>query len=373
MASRLIRSVRLLLVLLSAVAISQPALACSSFRVLTEDGHNFFVFNFELGGPRDLIGTSVIYYPKGTEFVGSAPEGRQPARWSSKFAVTGMGWFDQPMLAGGINEHGLAGANLNLPNYTKYQDATEVDDGKIIAGWDVPTYFLTQFKSVQEVRAAVENIKVVFQLWNVAGLELPIEFHYTFHDPSGDSIVLEYIDGAPKIYDNQLGVMTNSPDFEWQRVNLNNYINLTAEDAGPRQIADVALIATGTGSGMLGLPGDYTPPSRFVRTVALTQTALPAKTHAEGLQSAFRISNAISFPEGPARQIMGGRIFAGKTDFQLVADTSNRIMYFRDYNYPNWRSIDLAALAASETSKLVLNPSEGPAISSAASEMKPLD
>ena len=64
-------------------------------RVLTEDGHNFFVFNFELGGPRDLIGTSVIYYPKGTEFVASAPEGRQPARWSSKFAVTGMGWFDQ--------------------------------------------------------------------------------------------------------------------------------------------------------------------------------------------------------------------------------------------------------------------------------------
>ena len=276
-------------------------------------------------------------------------------------------------LAGGINEHGLAGANLNLPNYTKYQDATEVDDGKIIAGWDVPTYFLTQFKSVQEVRAAVENIKVVFQLWNVAGLELPIEFHYTFHDPSGDSIVLEYIDGAPKIYDNQLGVMTNSPDFEWQRVNLNNYINLTAEDAGPRQIADVALIATGTGSGMLGLPGDYTPPSRFVRTVALTQTALPAKTHAEGLQSAFRISNAISFPEGPARQIMGGRIFAGKTDFQLVADTSNRIMYFRDYNYPNWRSIDLAALAASETSKLVLDPSKGPAISSAASDMQPSD
>lgn len=353
------------------LAFANPLWACSSFRVLAEDGHNFFVFNFELGGPRELIETRVVYYPVGTDLTGSAPEEREPASWTSKYAVVGMGWFDQPMLAGGMNEHGLSGANLNLPNYTTYQDATEADDGNIIAGWDVPTYFLTQFKSVQEVRDAVQDIKVVFSLWNVRGLKLPIEFHYTFHDTSGDSIVLEYIDGEPKIYDNELGVMTNSPDFEWQRVNLNNYINLTAEDAPARQVADVTLLATGTGSGMLGLPGDYTPPSRFVRTVALTQTAIPAKTHAEGLMSAFRISNAISFPEGPARQIIGDQILAGKTDFQLVADTANRVMYFRDYDYPNWRSVDLDTLTASATSKMILNPSEGPAISSAISDMLP--
>lgn len=364
---------RTLTILASLLAVSNPAAACSSFRVLTEDGNNFFVFNFELGGPRDLIETRVVYYPVGTDFKGTAPDDRKPANWSSKYAVVGMGWFDQPMLAGGMNEHGLSGANLNLPNYTKYQEASEADDGKIIAGWDVPTYFLTQFKSVQEVREAVQDVKVVFSLWNVRGFELPIEFHYTFHDPSGDSIVLEYIDGEPKIYDNELGVMTNSPDFEWQRVNLNNYVNLTAEDAPSRDVGDVTLLATGTGSGMLGLPGDYTPPSRFVRTVALTQTALPAKNHSEGLMSAFRISNAISFPEGPARQIIGDQVLAGKTDFQLVADTANRIMYFRDYDYPNWRSIDLKVLAESATARLILNPSQGPAISSAVPDLKSSD
>ena len=217
----------------------------------------------------------------------------------------------------------------------------------------------------------MQDVKVVSQLWNVADPGLDIEFHYTFHETSEDSIVLEYIDGEPRIYDNRLGVLTNSPDFEWQRVNLNNYINLVASDVPDREIADVTLIATGTGSGMLGLPGDYTPPSRFVRTVALAQSALPAKTHDQGLQTAFRISNAISFPEGPARLIMGDEVYAGKTDFQMVADISNRVMYFRHYDYPNWRSIHLDELAAGERSALVLDPSEGPDIIDATPDMGP--
>lgn len=209
------------------------------------------------------------------------------------------------------------------------------------------------------------------QLWKVMGQELPIEFHYTFHDQSGASIVLEYINGEPKIFDNKLGVLTNSPDFEWQRINLNNYINLTAKDVAPRQIADVKLIATGTGSGMLGLPGDYTPVSRFVRTVALTQTALPSKNHAEGLQTALRISNAISFPEGPARMIMGETVYAGKTDFQMVADLSKKVMYFKHYDYPNWRSLDVRALVRDKKITLTLDPAKGPAIPSAETEFKP--
>lgn len=363
-------TLRALLFASMAIAFASASYACSSFRVVTEDGNVFFVFNFELGGSPD---TRVVYYPTGSEFIASAPEGREPAAWTSKYAVSGMGWFNQPMLAGGINEHGLSGANLNLPNYTKYQEATAADDGKIIAAWDVPTYFLTQFKSVQEVREAVNDVKVVFQLWNVQNPPLPIEFHYAFHDPSGDSIVLEYIDGEAKVYDNQLGVMTNSPNLEWHRVNLNNYINLTAKDAPSRQLADVELVATGTGSGMLGLPGDYTPPSRFVRAAALTQSAKPAQNHAEGLQMAFRISNAMSFPEGPAQVLIGDQVTRGKTDFQMIADNSSRVMYFKHYDYPNWRSVDVASLAANKSTKLALDPALGPPIESATAELAPAD
>lgn len=110
--------------------LNPAAYACSTFRIVTEDGHVFFVFNFELGGTPN---TEVGFYPKDTTFTASAPEGRKPASWSSRYAVTGMAWFDQQMMVGGINEHGLAGANLNLPNYTQYQEVTEKDDGKVIS------------------------------------------------------------------------------------------------------------------------------------------------------------------------------------------------------------------------------------------------
>jgi len=184
-------------------------------------------------------------------------------------------------------------------------------------------------------------------------------------------MVLEYIDGEPKIYDNELGVLTNSPDFEWQRVNLNNYIHLTAEGEASKQVADVHLIATGSGTGMLGLPGDYTPPSRFVRTAALSQTVLPSKSHAEGLQSALRLSNAISFPEGISREVMGKSVYVGKTDFQMVADTSKKVMYFKHYDYPIWQSLDVCALAQNNEIPLILDPSKGPAIPSAETQLEP--
>lgn len=89
-------------------------------------------------------------------------------------------------------------ANVKLPNHTTHQNSTEADDANVVADWDVPTYFLTQFKSVQEAREAEQDIKLLFSLSNVRGFKLPIEFLYTIHDPNSVSIVLEYIDGEPK-------------------------------------------------------------------------------------------------------------------------------------------------------------------------------
>jgi len=146
---------------------------------------------------------------------------------------------------------------------------------------------------------------------------------------------------------------------------------LTAVGEASKQVADVQLIATGSGSGMLGLPGDYTPPSRFVRTAALSQTVLPSKNHAEGLQSALRLSNTISFPEGISREVMGKSVYVGKTDFQMVADTSEKVMYFKHYTYPNWRSIDVQAVAQDNKIPLIFDPGKGPAIPSAETQFEP--
>ena len=78
-------------------------------------------------------------------------------------------------------------------------------------------------------------------------------------------MVIEYVNGAAHVYDNPIGVFTNSPAFDWHITNLRNYVNLSPINVAPVKLSGKTLKGLGQGSGLLGLPGDYTPPSRFVR------------------------------------------------------------------------------------------------------------
>ncbi|PYJ17723.1 MAG: hypothetical protein DME96_05080, partial [Verrucomicrobia bacterium] len=117
-----------------------------------------------------------------------------------------------------------------------------------------------------EVKANIGNIvvpAVVFGGWGFAP-----EAHYIVHDASGKSIVIEYVGGKLNVHDNPLGVLTNSPAFDWHMTNLRNYVNFSMTNVPPVKLGSIKLLPFGQGSGMLGLPGDFTPPSRFVRAVA---------------------------------------------------------------------------------------------------------
>lgn len=87
--------------------------------------------------------------------------------------------------------------------------------------------------------------------------------HWRFAEPSGRQLVLEIVDGKCRFYENKLGVLTNSPDFEWQLTNLNNYVNLFPGTAPAQRLGNLSLKSFGAGSGFLGIPGDVTPPSRL--------------------------------------------------------------------------------------------------------------
>ena len=97
-------------------------------------------------------------------------------------------------------------------------------------------------------------------------------------DASGKSIVIEYVGGKLNVFDDPLGVVTNSPSFDWHMANLRNYVNFSMTNVPPVKLGSVKLEPFGQGSGMLGLPGDFTPPSRFVRAVAFSQSVFPSKT-----------------------------------------------------------------------------------------------
>src|SRR5207249_1592492 len=171
------------------------------------------------------------------------------------------------------------------PRPAGYLPYTAADAGKTIAQWEVGSWILENFASVEEVKANIGDIvvpAVVFGGWGFAP-----EAHYIVHDATGKSIVIEYVRGKLKVYDNPLGVITNSPSFDWHMTNLRNYVNFSMTNVPPVQLGSIKLLPFGQGSGMLGMPGDFTPPSRFVRAVACSQPVFKPKPGAESDLEAF--------------------------------------------------------------------------------------
>jgi len=170
-------------------------------------------------------------------------------------------------------------------------------------------------------------------------------FHAAVHDARGKSMVIEFIGGETKIYDNPIGVMTNKPTFDWQLTNLRNYVNLEPYDRESRQIAGVKIDPAGSGSGWLGMPGDWTPPSRFVRTVQIVNSADPAKDAGEAVNLAAHILNAVDIPlgvirtKGPANKLM-----VDYTQWIVIKDLTHRELYFRTYQNLNLKKVSLKKL-----------------------------
>jgi len=167
------------------------------------------------------------------------------------------------------------------------------------------------------------------------------------HDASGKSIVIEYVAGKLNIHDNPLGVMSNSPAFDWHMTNLRNYVNFSLTNVPPIQLGSVKLTPFGQGSGMLGLPGDFTPPSRFVRAAAFSQSVLPSNTGYDAVIQAFHILNNFDIPKGAARdekRDKHGNIVADYTTWTSANDLKAKRFYFRTYDNSQIRMVDLTKM-----------------------------
>lgn len=336
---------------------SLSVFACSSFRIKTTDGCVFYARTMEDPFP---MGEAVTVVPKGTKYTGLLPDGAQGgAKWTAKYGLVGVGVLGLPVVCDGINEAGLACGVLMYPGYAQYLDYDSKKRTSTITNVEVATWILTNFATVAEVREGIAKINVVKGADDHAG---NIPLHYTVHDKTGASIVIEYTKGKLNIFDNSLGVMTNSPSFDWQLTNLQNYVGLQAENRTAHKIGDIELTGMGQGTGMLGVPGDYTPPGRFVRLVALTTTALPVTGADDGLTLAMNIINNIDIPIGTVRGIeaspnvksdgnvkesgaaavtVPGKVIMDRCLWVDIADLSRGRLYYRNYNDMNWRFVDV--------------------------------
>jgi penicillin V acylase-like amidase (Ntn superfamily) len=132
--------------------------------------------------------------------------------------------------------------------------------------------------------------------------------------PRGTNFVGTTPGGTPgqrrTIRDNLLGVLTISPTFDWHVTNLRNYVNLTVTNVSQVALSGINRDGLGQGTGMLGLPGDFTPPCRFIRAVAFAQTALPVATAEEEILQAFDNLNQFDIPKGAARVMKRARMWS---------------------------------------------------------------
>jgi choloylglycine hydrolase len=126
--------------------------------------------------------------------------------------------------------------------------------------------------------------------------------------------------------------------------NLRNYVNFSMTNVPPIKLGPVVLKPFGQGTGMLGMPGDFTPPSRFVRAVAFSQSVLPSKTGRDAVIQAFHILNQFDIPKGSARERdkdEHGNVVADYTLWTSAIDLKAKQYFFRTYDNSEIRMIDL--------------------------------
>ena len=245
--------------------------ACTGITLEAGDGSHILARTIEWGGS-DLHSNYVIV-PRGhtqsSIVPGNNGDTGSGMRFTAQYGYVGLAVEQKEFVAEGLNEVGLSAGLFYFPNYGKYEQFNPDMKDSTISDLQLVSYILGSCKTINDVKHAIaEKVHVV------AIDPRASTVHWRFADANGLQVVLEIIDGSPCFYDNELGVLTNSPDFNWQLTNLNNYVNLHPGSSGNRTIGSMQLSPFGAGSGFLGIPGDVTPPSRFIRA-AFYQASAP--------------------------------------------------------------------------------------------------
>lgn len=309
--------------------------ACTGISFNAKDGSHVVARTIEWGG--SFLNSCYVVVPRGYVQRSFLPGGEMDGMsFTSKYGYVGFAVERKEFVAEGINEAGLSAGLFYFPDYGKYEAYKPKYKSSSISDLQLVSWVLGNFATVDEVKRKIKSVHVV-------GLDSAAStVHWRFADSSGNQVVLEIIDGEIHFYDNKLGVLTNSPGFDWQITNLNNYVNLYPGAAPDEDFGGISLSPFGAGSGFLGLPGDITPPSRFVRA-AFYQTSVPCPANAEdAVMSCFQILNNFDIPTGTEfRRDQTPTSIPSATQWTSVTDITNRIIYYRTMYNSSIRCINL--------------------------------
>jgi choloylglycine hydrolase len=335
-----------------------PGFACTGISLKAKDGAAIRGRTLEFGFPMQ---SNVIVVPAGKEMSGTLPDGGKGLTYTSRYSIVGANALNLPVILDGINDQGLSVGLFYFPNYARYTDVTPENAKQAIAPHEFGMWVLANFASVDEVKEGVQSIVVVPT--PAPGLGSPQGIvagaHFFIQDKTGKSIAVEPVDGALKVHDAPLGVMTNAPTYDWHMTNLQNYINLSVKDVDSAKLGPLTLPAFGSGSGLHGMPGDFTPPSRFVRAAIYGQSAAPNDTAEGAVLSLFHILNQFDIPKGSVQNSAIGGTVDEITEWTSVADLKNLRWYFRTVSDQSIRMVDLKEAVAAAKGEMQTIEMEG--------------
>jgi len=340
--------------------------ACTAMVITDANGRAYNGKTMEFSYTMPL---NMQYIPTGTKIRSITPMGKMGMEFSTKYPVLGLGMAaypgaNQDSMIEGINDQGLS-INSNEFNNSKAPTDLGNDDHKILAATDFAMWVLGNFQSVGQVKQALLAGEVHIWLPKVpfmGNAAMPI--HFAIFDKTGAGIVVEYSKGQQNIYDNEVGVMTNIPDFSWHLQNLSNYAFLSNMDRNQGKFNNFKVSAPDSGNALVGLPSDQTSAGRFVKAAYYTNFVRKAKTPEDAIITLAHILNNFDRPydlsmdppgavgDGPPLKTTSTEV----TMFTWMSDKTRNRYYLRTIGSYNFTMIDMNKLAAeTETKKIPLS------------------
>lgn len=288
---------------------------------------NYFGRNLDL---ERSYNESVVITPRGYELsMSTLPT------VCSHYAMIGMATVvdDYPLYYEATNEKGLSMAGLNFPGNADYKEC--VEDKYNVTPFELIPYILGKCKNIHEAKELLSVVNIV----NINFSEkLPLSpLHWIISDRFG-SITVESVEEGLKVYDNPYGVLTNNPTFDYHLMNINNYMNLY-EGVGENRISEKRKMDIySLGMGALGLPGDYSSASRFVRAVFIKEKSPCFESEKESVSHFFHILSGVAMPKGCVMTKNGEYEY---TRYSSCCNADKGIYYYTTYDNTTVTAVDM--------------------------------
>jgi len=314
---------------------------CTGLKLACKDGSVVAGRTAEFGIDLDL---RILFVPAGTEASASLGD-KSGMSWTTKHAAVGIGAFDNPSVIDGFNEAGLTVAGFYFNHYAQYVPLSDADPASSMNAIDFSGWALGTCANIAELREAVTTISIADIAVPGWGDGAP-PFHWIAYDLDGSAVVIEPRGGELVVTDNPIGAMANSPDFDFHLKNLGNYLNVQPLNIDSSDSFGTQLLASSQGTGALGLPGDGTSPSRFVRAAFYSASHDDPDNAGAGIHEVFHLLNMFDIPIGSV-QAVAGKIHAAEWTLATCArDAKAGEYYWRTYGDQSIRKVSLPALIA---------------------------